>query len=45
MVLFPLVCIENLLPVPAKQEGGMAADGRHTCMSVGSQRSGMIGRE
>ena len=29
-----LVGIKNLLPVSAKPESGMAADGSHTCMSV-----------
>ena len=40
-----LICIKDLLPVSAKQEGGMAADGRHTRMSVGSHCSGMVGRK
>ena len=39
---FLLICIKNLLPVPAKQEGGMAADGRHTCVSVRSQCPSVI---
>ena len=40
-----LISIKDLLPMPAKQEGDMAADGRHTRMSVGSHCSGMVGRE
>ena len=40
-----LISIKDFLPVSAKQEGGMAADGRHTRMSVGSQRSGVVGRK
>ena len=39
---FLLVCIKNLLPVPAKEESGMAADGCHTCMSVRSQGPSVI---
>ena len=41
--LFPLVLNENLLPMPAEQEGGMAADGTHTCMFVGAQHPGVAG--
>ena len=42
---FFLVGIKNLLPVSAKQESGMAADGCHTCMSVGSQGPSVVSRE
>ena len=42
---FFLVGIKNLLPVSAKQESGMAADGCHTCMSVRSQGPSVVSRE
>ena len=43
LALSPLVFVKGLLQMLAKQKSGMAANGSHTRMSVGTQHPGMIG--